>query len=99
MKDIILKYINDKFGENKGKGLHFSYCLFPAEKCTCKYVNKIEYDTPLISEGYIDSFSMVMVLIFLQKTFNIKISDKDAIPENFNTIYKMEDLVKKYKNL
>jgi acyl carrier protein len=58
-------------------------------------LNEINYDTPLITGGYIDSFSMVVVLIFLEKTFNIKIPDKEAIPENFNTINTMVELVQR----
>lgn len=40
---------------------------------------------------------MVVVLIFLEKTFNVKIPDIDAKPENFNTINKMAELVNKLK--
>jgi acyl carrier protein len=77
MKDIILKYVIEEFGN--------------------KDLNKITYDTSLISEGYIDSFSMISILMFLQNTFNIKISNKDAIPSNFDSVIKMTDLVNKYK--
>jgi len=100
MKDIILKYIIQQFGEDKSKesrSHHYSYCMFPEEECTCKYLNEITYDTSLISSGYIDSFSMVVVLIFLEKTFNVKIPDKEATPSNFDTVDKMVELVNKFK--
>lgn len=45
-----------------------------------------------------DSFSMVSVLVFLEETFNIKISDADATPTNFNSVNKMTELVIKYSN-
>ena len=32
----------------------------------------ITYDTPLISSGYVDSFSMVSLLVFLENKFKIK---------------------------
>ena len=98
MKDIILKYIVNQFGDEIPKEIrirHYSYCMFPGEECTCKDLIEITYDTSLISGGYIDSFSMVVVLIFLEKTFNIKIPDKEAIPENFNTINTMVELVQR----
>ena len=99
MKDVILKYIIEQFGDNTPKEnriKHYSYCMFPEEECTCKELNEITYDTQLISGGYMDSFSMVSVLVFLEKTFYVKIPDKDASPDNFNTVNKMCDLVKKY---
>jgi acyl carrier protein len=34
---------------------------------------EITYDTPLISGGYVDSFSMVSLLVFLENKFIIKI--------------------------
>ena len=58
----------------------------------------ITYDTSLIGGGYIDSFSMVVVLIFLQKTFKVKIPDIDATPANFDTVNKMVELVTKIKD-
>lgn len=98
MKDIILKYIIEQFGDNTPKEKrvkHYSYCMFPEEECTCKDLNEIKYDTQLISGGFMDSFSMVSVLVFIEKNFNVKIPDKDAIPENFNSVDKMVELVKK----
>jgi acyl carrier protein len=100
MKDIILKYIIQQFGEDKSKesrSYHYSYCMFPEEECTCKDLMKITYDTSLISGGYIDSFSMVVILIFLEKTFNVKIPEKEITPNNFDTINKMVELVNKFK--
>lgn len=100
IKDVILKYIIEQFGDNVSKENrtnHYSYCSFPEELCVCEDLNKITNETQLISGGYIDSFSMVVVLIFLEKTFNFKIDDKDAIPENFNCVNKMAELVSNYK--
>lgn len=96
MKEIILKYIIEKFGDDRISGdrtQHYSYCLFPEEKCTCKDLGEITADTSLIRGGYIDSFSMVSVLVFIERTFKIKIPEKKAIPENFDTINKMIKLI------
>lgn len=101
MKDIILKHIIKQYGNNvvkEKRTKHYSYCLFPEKECICKDLNEITYDTPLITGGYIDSFSMVQILVFLQKKFDIKISDKDAVPENFETVNRMAELVRKYHN-
>ena len=71
--------------------------MFPEEECTCKDLNEITYDTSLINGGYVDPFSMVAVWHWLEKTFDVKIPDKDAIPDNFNTVNQMVKLVKKHK--
>lgn len=98
MRDIILKYINETFGESAKKdGSHFSYCLFPEEECICKKLKDINYDTSLIRGGYVDSFSLMVVIVFLQKTFNVKIPEKDMIVNNFDTINNMVEIITKLK--
>lgn len=100
MKDTILKYIIEQFGEDTPKDKkikHYSYCSAPFEECTCKDLNNIEYSTSLINGGYIDSFSMVSVWHWLEKTFDVKIPDKEAVPKNFDTVDNMAELVKKFK--
>ena len=101
MKDTILKYIIEQFGEDpskKDRTHHYSYCSFPEEDCTCKDLNKIEYDTSLITGGYMDSFSMVAVLVFIEKEFEVKIPNKDANPNNFDTVNKIAELINSVKN-
>lgn len=56
----------------------------------------ISYDTPLISSGYVDSFSMVSLLIFIENKFKIKIPPAKATPEVFNTINSIVLLVKEH---
>ncbi len=57
---------------------------------------KISYDTPLISGGFIDSFSMVSLLVFLENKFNIKIPPSKATPEAFDSVNKIVTLVNQY---
>jgi acyl carrier protein len=59
---------------------------------------KIDYNTPLISGGYVDSFSMITLLVFLEKKFMIKIPASKATPDAFNSINKIAELVKQYLN-
>ena len=56
--------------------------------------DEITYDTPLISGGFVDSFSMVSLKVFLEKKFTINISDEEATPEAFDSVNKIVDLVK-----
>ena len=58
--------------------------------------DEITYDTPLISSGFVDSFSMVSLKVFLEKKFNISIPDDKATPEAFDSVNKIVDLVNEY---
>ncbi len=57
---------------------------------------EIAYDTPLISSGYVDSFSMVSLLVFLENKFKIKIPSSKATPEAFDTVDNIVNLVSQY---
>ncbi len=54
-------------------------------------------DTPLITGGIVDSFSMVSLKVFLEKKYQIQIPDADATPEAFDTVNKIIELVKRIK--
>lgn len=56
----------------------------------------LNYDTPLISSGYVDSFSMVSLLVFLENKFKIKIPPSKATPEAFDSVNKIIVLVKQF---
>jgi len=56
----------------------------------------ITYDTPLISSGYVDSFSMVSLLVFLENKFKIKIPPSKATPEAFDSVNNIVALVNQY---
>ncbi len=55
---------------------------------------EITYDTPLISGGYVDSFSMVSLKVFLENKFKISIPDDKATPEAFDSVNNIVVLVK-----
>ena len=54
---------------------------------------ELDYDTPLISGGIVDSFSMVSLKVFLEKKFKIQIPDAKATPEAFDSVNKIVALV------
>ncbi len=58
----------------------------------------ITYDSPLISSGYVDSFSMVSLLVFLENKFKIKIPPSKATPEAFDSVNNIVALVNQYVN-
>jgi acyl carrier protein len=58
--------------------------------------SEISYDTPLISGGIVDSFSMVSLKRFLENKYNISIPDDKATPEAFDSVNKIVTLVNDY---
>jgi acyl carrier protein len=52
-------------------------------------------DTPLISGGIVDSFSMVSLKRFLERRCGIQIPDAQATPEAFDTVDSIAALVQR----
>ena len=57
----------------------------------------LDENTPLISSGIVDSFSMVSLKRFLEKKYAVSIPDADATPEAFDTVNKIIDLVGRFR--
>ena len=58
---------------------------------------EITPETPLISGGIVDSFSMVSLKRFLEKRYSIQIPDADASPEAFDTVTRIAALVRRFQ--
>lgn len=56
----------------------------------------IDYETPLISGGIVDSFSMVSLKVFLETKYSITIPDAKASPEAFDSVNKIVVLLKEF---
>lgn len=59
---------------------------------------EVKDDTPLISGGLVDSFSMVSLKLFLETEYDVKIPDERATAETFDTVNAIAALVREYKN-
>lgn len=57
---------------------------------------EVKDDTPLITGGLVDSFSMVSLKLFLETEYNIKIPDEKATAEAFDTVNAIAALVREY---
>jgi acyl carrier protein len=57
---------------------------------------EITYDTPLISGGIVDSFSMVSLKVFLETKYSIQIPDAKASPEAFDSVNNIVNLLKEF---
>ncbi len=58
---------------------------------------QLDENTPLISSGIVDSFSMVSLKRFLEKKYAISIPDEDATPQAFDTVASIITLVNRFK--
>jgi len=57
---------------------------------------EINYDTALISGGFVDSFSMVSLKVFLETKYNIQIPDAKATPDSFDSVNNIVNLLKEF---
>ena len=57
---------------------------------------EVNYDTPLITGGIVDSFSMVSLKVFLETKYNIQIPNAKATPEAFNSVNNIDSLLKEF---
>jgi acyl carrier protein len=56
---------------------------------------EIKDDTPLISSGLVDSFSMVSLKMFLEEEYSVQMTDEEASTEAFDTVNNIIELMKK----
>ncbi len=57
---------------------------------------KIDPEADLLEQGIIDSLGLMKLIDFLEKTFSIKISDEEIVPENFQCLNSMVNLVQQH---
>ncbi len=55
--------------------------------------NKITADTLLLDEQIIDSSGVLVLIMFIEKQYNIEIDDLELVPDNFNSISALVKLV------
>jgi acyl carrier protein len=59
---------------------------------------EIREDTPLITGGIVDSFSMVSLKRFLEKKYAIQIPDVEATPTAFDSVSSIAELVERIRS-
>ncbi len=57
----------------------------------------LDNTSPLISSGLVDSFSMVSLKRFLEKTFGVAIPDAEATPDAFDSVDSIAALVSRFQ--
>ncbi len=53
----------------------------------------LDPDEDLLEQRVIDSMGILKLVVFLEKTHNIKVLDEDVIPENFQSLNAMARFV------
>ena len=53
----------------------------------------IGYEDSLIEAGVIDSLGIMKMLAFLDERFSVSVEDQEVIPENFETIKAISNLI------
>jgi len=59
-----------------------------------KNLKKIPLDESLVELGYMDSYGVIDIVVFLEGTYSISIEDNEITKELFGSIRKMASLVK-----
>ena len=55
--------------------------------------------TTLIDDGILDSFAILSIVGELEDTFDIKITPAEIIPENFNSVQALWEMVQKLQGV
>ena len=53
----------------------------------------VDPDEDLLQQGIIDSLGLMKLIDFMERSFGIRVSDEDIVPENFQSVYCMTRLV------
>lgn len=48
--------------------------------------NEINFDESLIDGAIIDSIGIIMLVTYIEKTFDFRVNDHEILPENFESI-------------
>jgi acyl carrier protein len=56
---------------------------------------EIDLDKSMIDEGIIDSFGLIEIASFMEKEFNMKVSEEQMIRSNFGSVHKIVDFIKR----
>ena len=55
--------------------------------------NELKEDQSLLESGIIDSLGIMKLLVFIEEKFQLKVSDEELIPENFETLSTIANLI------
>lgn len=56
---------------------------------------EFEKEKKLIDDGVLDSFDIISIVQEMNDTFDVEIDVEELVPDNFNTIEAMQELIEK----
>ncbi|HTP11837.1 MAG TPA: acyl carrier protein [Anaerolineae bacterium] len=54
-------------------------------------------EASFVEEGIIDSMNVMELILFVEENFNLEVADEEIVPENFNSVSKMADYIRRKK--
>lgn len=65
-----------------------------------KVKSDIDYEQgDLVTDGLLDSLTILQIIAALEKKYDIKIKAKDVIPENFDNLDAMLDMIERLEDI
>jgi acyl carrier protein len=58
----------------------------------------ITEDAPLIDRGIIDSMALMRLVTFIEERTGVRIPDDEVMPDNFQTVADIEEMVSRLKS-
>ena len=58
-----------------------------------KPTKDLSCETAIVEEGFLDSFELMSLIASLQDTFGVEIDVMDIVPENFNSVDAMAQMI------
>ncbi|CAG0936970.1 D-alanine--poly(phosphoribitol) ligase subunit 2 [Thermoflexales bacterium] len=52
-------------------------------------------EASFVEEGIIDSMNVMEMILFVEENFGIEVADEEIIPDNFNSVRKMADYIRR----
>lgn len=52
-------------------------------------------DTSFLEEGIVDSMGIMELVAFVEDEFNTKVEDEELVPDNFDSVSKLADYVRR----
>lgn len=78
---------------NGADGIDARILAFVLERFPFARQRRVAREDSLLESGIVDSLGVVELVEFLERTFGISVSEEDLLPENFDSIRRMADLV------
>jgi acyl carrier protein len=60
--------------------------------------NDLQEETSFLESGIIDSTGIIELVSYVETNFNMKVDDKDIVPENFDSIQNIAAFILRRKN-